>query len=855
MSASGTESGSTPRRSASKASASKAATSKSSISEEGPAPAHGTSYPDGSVYEETLGRVYELDVENEMHSSFLAYSMSVIVARALPDARDGLKPVQRRILYAAHEMGLRPEKSHVKCARLVGEVMGRYHPHGDSAIYEALVRMAQGWSLNVPMIDPQGNFGSRDDGPAASRYTEARMGAAAMAMVGELDEGTVDFRPTYDDSDTEPSVLPAGIPNLLVNGTSGIAVGMATNMAPHNLGETIAACRAMLANRKITDEELGNLLPAPDFPTGGVIVGLSGVREAYATGRGSFKLRCKATITDVTPRKKGIVVTELPYAIGPEQVIEKIKEAISAKRLIGVADVKDLSDRRTGLKLVIEAKAGHDPVALLAELYALTPLQVTYTINNTALVDGSPRVMNLRDLLGVYLDHRIEVVRRRTAHRLAKAQARAHIVEGYLTALARIEEVVATIRATKDTDAARKALMKGFALDELQANAILEMTLRRLTGLEVSKLTEELRELRATITTLSAILASDAKLRTLVANELSAVADKFPSPRRSTLLETDDSVRSAASAASGVARPAGSPCTLIINGDGTLRRITGTDQGTAALAPASEKGKNVGAPARSWVTCHGGDLLAAITSSGRILHLHAADIPETPIAGRDVVSLAASEDLVALAPTTGAVITLVTELGVVKRIRSEDLPRKSGAACITLAEHDHLTAAVVVAAEQADNVDLIIISTDAQLLRTSAAAIRPQGASSAGMAGMRLNEDARVLAAGVVTSDTSDHLTGANALVVTVATGGAAKISEAGAYPVKGRSTGGVRCQTLRKAETALIAAAVLPASHPVLVMGSGTPTRLNGEPTRRDGSGDLSTPATVRTLASGIHG
>lgn len=810
-------------------------------------PKHGTSFNDGSVYHDDLGRVYDLDVEDEMNSSFLAYSMSVIVSRALPDARDGLKPVQRRILYSAFEMGLRPDRTHVKSARIVGECMGKYHPHGDSAIYEALVRMAQEWSLNVPLIHPQGNFGSRDDGPAASRYTEARLSKPALSMIDEIDEGTVDFRPTYDDSGSEPVVLPSGIPNLLVNGVTGIAVGMATNMAPHNLVEVVNVLRVMLSGRKISDDEIFEMVPGPDFPTGGIIVGTEGVREGYKTGRGMFKLRAVASITDVTARKKGIVVTELPYTIGPEQVIDKIKEAISNKRLQGIADVKDLSDRKTGLKLVIEAKAGYDPEALLAELWVTTPLQISFGVNNVALVDGTPRTLSLRELCEVFIAHRVEVVTRRSQFRLDKAQARAHIITGLVVALGAIERVVALIKAAKDTESARAALMKEFLLDEIQCAAILEMTLRRLTGLEVSKLTAELKELDGIIKYLNSVLASDKKLRGVVSAELDAAAVALGGPRRSRILEVDDTISrvtsSGSSAAINTARPVGIACSVVVAADGRMIRVNG-DEGMKALRlGAAGKAKAVGAGYRMILDTSSGSLLAGVTTSGRVIHFHASDVPESLTASRSVISMAAAEELVCVAPMSGLVLTLVTERGVIKRIKCEDLPKRSGGAVINLSDNDHLAGGFLSA--EGSTGDVVMITDDAQLLRSPLKAIRAQGASASGVAGMKVGEDCRIIGVGEVTGELDV------AYVVTVTDKGFCKVTKAVEYPVKGRYGSGVRCMVFKKGGTKLVAAAVLSGDVLASFESGGSIFIDKSTLGKRDGSGDSVIRTDVKSLGS----
>src|SRR6201993_3692146 len=481
--------------------------------------------------------IVDIDVAEEMRGSYLEYAYSVIYQRALPDARDGLKPVQRRILYQMAQMGLRPDRGYVKCARVVGEVMGRLHPHGDSAIYDALVRLHQPWSMRLPLVDGHGNFGSPDDSPAAMRYTEARLGLAAMEMVSSLDEDTVDFVPNYDGSEQQPDVLPAGLPNLLVNGTAGIAVGMATNMAPHNLNEVIAAARYLLKHPDASLEQLMKYVPGPDLTTGGHIVGLDGVREAYETGRGIFKTRATAKIEQLNARKTGIVVTELPYGIGPEKVITRIKDLVQAKKITGISDLKDLTDRNRGLNLVIEVRAGFNPEAVLAELYRLPPMEETFGINNVALVDGQPRTLGLRELLTIYVDHRLDVTRRRSEFRRRKRQDRLHLVDGILIALLNIDEVIQVIRTSDDSAEAKRRLCEVFDLSEIQAQYILDTPLRRLTRYDKLELEREQETLRAEIAELTEILEHEDVLRNLVSGEMADVAKKFGTPRRTVLME------------------------------------------------------------------------------------------------------------------------------------------------------------------------------------------------------------------------------------------------------------------------------------------------------------------------------
>src|SRR4051794_13154477 len=454
-------------------------------------------------------RIDDVDVSTEMQGSFLEYAYSVIYSRALPDARDGLKPVQRRILYQMADMGLRPDRGHVKSARVVGDVMGKLHPHGDTAIYDALVRMAQPFTMRLPLIDGHGNFGSLDDGPAAPRYTEARLAPAAMAMVADLDEDVVNFVPNYDNQLDEPQVLPANFPNLLVNGASGIAVGMATNMAPHNLGEVVAGVRHLIAHPQATLEELMRFIPGPDLPTGGTIVGLAGIRDAYATGRGAFRTRAKVSVEPITARKTGLVVTELPYLVGPERVIEKIKDGVDAKKLAGISDVTDLTDMKHGLRLVIGIKTGFDPNAVLEQLYRLTPLEDSFNINNVALVDGQPRTLGLKEMLRVYVAHRLEVITRRSRYRLARREERLHLVEGLLIAILDIDEVIQVIRSSDDSEQARTRLREVFELSELQAEYILELRLRRLTKFSRIELEAERDKLLAEIAELRELLGSE----------------------------------------------------------------------------------------------------------------------------------------------------------------------------------------------------------------------------------------------------------------------------------------------------------------------------------------------------------
>ena len=478
------------------------------------------------------GKIVDIDVSSEMSDSFLEYAYSVIYSRALPDARDGLKPVHRRILHQMAEMGLRPDKGHVKSARVVGEVMGKLHPHGDGAIYDALVRMAQHFSMRLPLVDGHGNFGSLDAGPAAMRYTEARLANPALLMVEEADEDTVDFGANYDGQIMEPLVLPAAFPNLLVNGATGIAVGMATNMAPHNLGEVIAAAKHLIENPNATLKQLMKFIPAPDFPTGGSIIGKEGILDAYQTGKGAFKVRAKVEVGKVTTRKQGITITELPFNIGPEKVVERISDLVKAKKIQGISDIVDLTDGQSGTRVVVEIKNGFEPDQVLENLYKLTPLEDQFSINAVALVNGKPKTLGLKELLQVFIDHRIEVVTRRSNFRKDKAAARLNLVDGLLKAIIDIDKVVKIVRSSDDASEAKESLIKSFKLTDEQATYILDMPLRRLTKMSKIELESEQKELKSTIAKLTALLKSDEALRAQVSDELSEVATKYATPRR-----------------------------------------------------------------------------------------------------------------------------------------------------------------------------------------------------------------------------------------------------------------------------------------------------------------------------------
>ncbi|MER5806689.1 DNA topoisomerase IV subunit A [Streptomyces sp. NPDC002033] len=801
-------------------------------------------------------KILDIDVVDEMQGSFLEYAYSVIYSRALPDARDGMKPVHRRIVYQMNEMGLRPDRGYVKCARVVGEVMGKLHPHGDASIYDALVRMAQPFSMRLPLVDGHGNFGSlgNDDPPAAMRYTECRMADATSLMTESIDEDTVDFTANYDGQEREPVALPAAYPNLLVNGASGIAVGMATNMAPHNLGEVIAAARHLIRYPEADLEALMRFVPGPDLPTGGRIVGLSGIKDAYENGRGTFKIRATVAVEDVTPRRKGLVVTELPFTVGPEKVIAKIKDLVGSKKLQGIADVKDLTDRSHGLRLVIEIKNGFHPEAVLEQLYKLTPMEESFGINNVALVDGQPLTLGLKELLEVYLDHRFEVVRRRSEFRRTKRRDRLHLVEGLLVALVDIDEVIRIIRDSDNSAQAKERLMERFSLSEIQTQYILDTPLRRLTRFDRIELESERDRLTGEIDELTGILDSDGELRKLVSSELAAVAKKFGTERRTVLLE------SAGTAVAAVPlEVADDPCRVLLSSTGLLARTA--NGGALSQEEGGGRAKHdlivsqVAATARADV--------GVVTSYGRLLRLPVIDLPQLPdthaapnLAGGAPVAeflsgLEADETVVCLTTLdeSSQGLALGTEQGVVKRVVPDYPANKDELEVITLKEGDRVVGAVEL---RTGEEDLVFITDDAQLLRYPAAQVRPQGRPAGGMAGIKLAENAKVIHFSAV--DPSR-----DAVVFSVAGSHgtlddsvrSCKLTPFDQYPRKGRATGGVRCQRFLKGEDLLVLAWA--GNAPVrAASANGTPAALPAPDPRRDGSGGA-LPAPVEALAGGV--
>ncbi len=749
----------------------------------------------------TIAReIHEVDVADEMRDSFMPYALSVTTARAIPDVRDGLKPVQRRILYVMDDLGLRPGTPFRKSAGVVGEVMGKYHPHGDSAIYEAMVRMGQDFAMSVPLVEPKGNFGSLDDPPAAYRYTEARLRGAAMTMVADIDENTVEFAPNFDGERTEPTCLPALLPNLLVNGASGIAVGMATNMAPHNLSQVAEAIKMVLRRpqRRPSVETLMEVLPGPDFPTGGRVVWDEQLAEAYETGRGSVRIRATVHFERLTATRQAIVVTELPYMVGPERVLAKIRELVKAGQLDQVGDVNDLSGRTSGLRLVIECKPHANPQQVLAELWRRTPLEESFGINNVALVGGVPQTLGVRELCEHYIAHRLDVIVRRTQHRLDRAREREHIVEGLLIALDAIDTVIAIIRGSADVGAARAGLIERLSLTEVQANHILDMQLRRLTALETQKLRDELDELRAAIASYLAILESDERRRQIVATELDELVEQFGVPRRSKLVERAKVDAEAARLADEAAQAAdggsssGGGLAGAAGGGAAVAGVSSVTLSTSGLLGRRHAEDPLAAkPGRhdvlaTEVTVSDLETVTALTDRARLLTVDVRMIPEMARGSRgapqsEMFDLSRGERIVALlaAEASAGPIALVTRSGTGKRVDVSDLlARRDGASAMTLRDRDRLVAAF----EAPDGSEMVVVSSTGHVLRTACDAFAPKGPNAGGVNAMKLAAGAAVLTAAQVAF---------GSLVAAVTDEGTLKVTDMSEVPAQGRGTAG----------------------------------------------------------------
>jgi DNA gyrase subunit A len=777
-------------------------------------------------------RVEPIDIEEEVRTSFLDYAMSVIVSRALPDVRDGLKPVHRRILWGMLEQGIRPDRPTKKSARVVGDVMGKYHPHGPDAIYDALVRLGQDFSTRYPLIDGQGNFGSIEgDPPGAQRYTEARLAHMAMELLRDIEAETVDFIANYDGEEREPLVLPARFPNLLVNGSTGIAVGMATNMPPHNLGEVIDGVIAAIDRPGITSAQLGRYVKGPDFPTGGIIMGKAGIKEAQAKGRGSIRMRARVTVEEDSRGRQKLVVTEVPYQVNPARVAMKIEELRLSKRLPEVARVRNESSGRGGMRLVVELGRSANPQIVLNKLYKMTPLQESFGVINLALVDSVPRTLGLAEMIQLYIRHQVEVVTRRTRYELRKAEERDHIVEGLLIALANLDAVIKIIRGSADVDEARTKLMKRFKLSEIQANHILDMPLRRLTRLEREKLEEEHRELQSTIKRLKALLKDPTKIRGVIKDELKEIRERFGDQRRTEIradegeidledLVTDQDVVVTVSRAGYVKR-------LPME---TYRR---QGRGGKGVRGANLKEEDVIAHAFTTTTRH---WLLFFTNSGKVYRVKAHEVPEgsrtargTYAANLPGVSLTGDEKIAAVIPLKGydnaKHLVFATKKGVIKKtpLAEYDSPR-TGLAAINLRKKDELIGVKLTNGRD----DVILVSRGGQAIRFAEKAARSMGRQTAGVIGMRLRPKDEVIGMA---------LAGQGQDLVTITETGYGKRTPVKEYPRKGRGGLGVATHKLTDKTGRLAGAFVGSKDQDVFVISSrGIVIRVSSEQIRRTG-------------------
>lgn len=765
--------------------------------------------------------VVDVKLAEEVEKAFLSYAYLSIENRSIPDARDGLKPVQRRILYTMFKDGTTPEKQHVKSAKIVGSCMGTYHPHGDSAIYEAMVRLAQPFSLNTPVVDGRGNFGDRPGaGAASSRYTEARMSKAALLMVDELRERPVPFVPNYDQTTEEPDVLPNQFPYLTVNGVSGIAVGFATNMFPHNLEEVINATRWLVTHPNADLDKLMTFMPGPDFPTGCEIVGLDGIREAYETGRGKILIRAPYQVENLGRGKSAIVFHELPYEVNSETIIDQLKSAISLKKVVGIADVKDLTDRRNGIRLVVELKAGVNPKVLVASLYKNTSLETAMTANNNALVNGRPKLLGLKEQLDIFIAHRMEVVRARTQKRADKRSERLHLIEGLLKALANIDEVIKIIRNAADTEIAKQNLMKKFKVDEIQAEYIVEIKLRRLTKFDQLELKSEKTKLETELKDLNTILKDENVLRQVLVKELDEVKKAIPSPRRSvivggTVAEAQAAVKDMVANTS--AEIADEECFITLTNKGMISRVSKAPTGAFSSAKSTTRGKFI-----------------AVTNKGRAFRLESIHVGTRAAVVSSVLpeKLPKGESVIAVTPTdlgegmTGG-IAMGTRKGVVKIAAPQWPVRSDDFSVIGLDGDDEILSARWV--DDVKSAELVFVSSDSSLLTFSAEKVRPQGLSGAGMAGIKLAAEESAIAFSVVLADEKAKT------MVTTYTGQTIKTSAYSEFPAKGRATGGVRSHKFLRGESALRLAAVSVGG--LLYASDGKEVPLP-KPSKRDASG-----------------
>lgn len=767
-------------------------------------------------------RVIEVNIEEEVKKSFIDYAMSVIVSRALPDVRDGLKPVHRRILYSMFELGLTPDKPYRKSARIVGDVLGKYHPHGDAAVYEAMVRMAQDFSIRYPLVDGHGNFGSIDgDSPAAMRYTEARLSKIAMELMADIGKETVDFMPNFDETLKEPTVLPSKFPNLLVNGSSGIAVGMATNIPPHNLGEVIDGTIALIDNPDITIEQLMKYIKGPDFPTGGIILGQEGIKEAYATGKGRIVTRAKAEIEELNNGRSRIVVTEIPYQVNKAKLIERIAELVRDKSIEGISDIRDESDK-SGMRIVIELKKDANPTVVLNYLYKHTQMQETFGVIMLALVDGQPKILNLKEMLTHYILHQKDVITRRTRHDLDRAQARAHILEGLLVALDHIDAVISLIRNSRTVQIAKEGLMEKFSLTEKQAQAILDMRLQRLTGLEREKVEQEYAELQNTIKYLQDVLANERMVYNIIKEELLAIKEKYEDERRTEISLTPEEIEAE---------------DLIQEEDVV---ITLTHYGYVKRTPLSvyksqhRGGRGIVALQTReddfvediYVTSTH-DRLLFFSSYGKVYELKAYEIPEagrqargTPII--NLIQVAPGERIQAVIPVKEVddkkYIIMATRNGYVKKCVLDEFLniRKGGLVAITLRDDDQL-----IQAQLTDgNREIIMVSHRGMAIRFHESEVRPMGRTAMGVKGMELEEGDHVIGMELVRE---------GAYVLSISENGYGKKTHVDEYRVQGRGGKGIITMNITKKTGNLVALKVVTDDDDLMIINSeGTVIRID---------------------------
>jgi DNA gyrase subunit A len=783
------------------------------------------------------GGIEEINLEEEVQYSFLEYAMSVIVSRALPDVRDGLKPVHRRILYAALESGYRPDRQHRKCAALVGDVMKKYHPHGDQAIYDALARLAQDFSTRYPLIDGQGNFGSIDgDPPGAMRYTECRLSQLAMELVRDIDEETVDFVENYDGFEVEPVVLPARFPNLLVNGSSGIAVGMATNIPPHNLGEVIDAVVYVLehpdvaADKEKLSSAVMHRIKGPDFPTGALVVGRQGITDAYTTGRGSIKMRAVCEVEEGPRGAPRIVVTELPYQVNKARLLEKIADLVNQKRLEGIADLRDESSRE-GIRMVVELKRNAVPQVVLNQLYKRTQLQENFGVNMLALDDGVPRTLALSDAIEAYITHQVTVIARRSRYRLRKAKERSHVLEGLIVALDHIDQIIELIRGAADVAEARGGLMARFGLSETQAQHILDMPLRRLTALEQDKVRDEHVELQARIKELEGVLADEAKIRSIIAHELREIREKFADERRTRLVpdEAEFDIEDLIADEDLVVSMSRDRYVKSVALDTYKRQGRG---GRGVRGSALKEGDIID----HLLTTTAHSYLLLFSNSGRVYRLKAHEIPKRERTARgtavvNVVPMRPDDGVAAVIDTRDyesyRYLLIATKRGMVKKtaFREYDSSRKEGIIALNLKDGDE----VVQVRPTSPRDDILLLTKKGKAIRFHETAVRPMGRTATGVIGLRLDADDEVVSCDVIGEDDADLL-----LVTEFGYGKRTKLS---AFPRKGRGGKGVIAAKLTRVRGNIVGAAVVkPDDEVFLISNDGVVIRMRVASISRQG-------------------